>query len=374
MAQHALRVTRLELHDFRNYAAAELELGGELTVVAGSNGAGKSNLLEGIYFGCTGRSPRTSTERELVRKGASVTRIVVDTADDETGHRIEVGFAPGEPKRLKVDHAPVDSLAGIDARPLVSVFLPERLELVKGPPAARRAHLDRVVAALWPARADTRSAYSRALGQRNALLGRVRNGLAAANALDAWDAELARQGVRLMEDRSEAVDGIRAAFAELAERLGLRGRAELRYRPRSDAVDADGLAAELAARREADLERGFTVHGPHRDEVSFLVDGASLRAYGSQGQQRTALLALLFAERRLLGERRDRPPLMLLDDVMSELDRKRRELLVELLREGGQAVITATEADHVPGTPSAGAGLVRVEDGRIAAGPRAVAA
>ena len=374
MARNALRVTRLELHDFRNYAAVELELGGELTVVAGPNGAGKSNLLEGIYFGCTGRSPRTSTERELVRKGTSVARVVVDTSDDETSHRIEVGFEPGEPKRLRVDHASVDSLAGIDARPLVSVFLPERLELVKGPPAARRAHLDRVVAALWPARADTRSAYSRALGQRNALLGRVRNGLAPANALDAWDAELARQGVRLMEDRRETVDGLRAAFAELAGRLGLRGPAEVRYRPRSDAVDADGLATELAQRREADLERGFTVHGPHRDEVSFLLDGASLRAYGSQGQQRTALLALLFAERRLLGERRDRPPLMLLDDVMSELDRKRRELLVELLREGGQAVITATEADHVPGAPPAGGGLVRVDDGRIAAGPRAVAA
>jgi DNA replication and repair protein RecF len=374
MGQHPVKVTRLELHDFRNYAACELELGGELTVVAGPNGAGKSNLLEGIYFGCTGRSPRTRAERELVRQGASVARVVVDTADDESDHRIEVGFEPGEPKRIKVDGASVDSLVGIAARPLVSVFLPERLELVKGPPAARRAHLDRVVAALWPARAETRSAYSRALAQRNALLGRVRNGLSPANALDAWDAELARQGVRLMEDRREAIDGLRAPFAELAERLGLHGRAEVRYRPRSEAGEVAGLAAELAERREADLERGFTVHGPHRDDVSFLLGGTSLRAYGSQGQQRTALLALLFAERRLLGERRDRPPLMLLDDVMSELDRERRELLVGLLREGGQAVITATEAEHVPGAAAGGGGLVRVESGAIVAGPRAVAA
>jgi DNA replication and repair protein RecF len=374
MGPQTVTVTRLELRDFRNYAAAELQLGGELTVVAGANGAGKSNLLEGIYFGCTGRSPRSSAERELVRRGASVARVVLDTGDEEGDHRIEVGFEPGEPKRLKVDGASVDSLAGIGVRPLVSVFLPERLELVKGPPAVRRAHLDRVVAALWPARADTRSAYSRALGQRNALLARVRNGLAAPNALDVWDAELARTGVRLMEDRRVAVDGLRAPFAELAERLGLRDRAELRYRPRSEARDADGLAAELAGRRVADLERGFTVHGPHRDDISFLLGGASLRAYGSQGQQRTALLALLFAERTVLGERRGRPPLMLLDDVMSELDRERRGLLVKLLREGGQAVITATEADHVPGAPAAAGGVVRVEDGRIVTGPRAVAA
>jgi DNA replication and repair protein RecF len=369
-----LRVTCLEIHNFRNYAHAELELDGGLTVVAGANGAGKSNLLEAIYFGCTGRSPRTSAERELVRRGAAVTRIVLDTSDGDGDHRIEVGFEPGEPKRLRVDGAPVDSLLGVDARPLVSVFLPERLELVKGPPAGRRAHLDRVVAALWPARAATRIAYSRALAQRNALLARIRNGLAGPAALDAWDAELARHGIRLMEDRRQAVEGLEGYFSELADRLGLPGPADLRYRPRSGAVGARDLEAELADRRDADLERGFTAHGPHRDEVSILLGGSSLRAFGSQGQQRTALLALLFAERRLLAERRDRPPLMLLDDVMSELDRKRRGLLADLVREGGQAVITATEADHVPGAAAGGAGLVRVEDGRIMTGPRAVAA
>ena len=374
MGRTPVTVTRLEVHDFRNYAEAELELGDQLTVVAGANGAGKTNLLESIYFGCTARSPRTSNERELVRRGASVARVVLDTADDEGNHRVEVGFEPGEPKRLQVDGSPVDSLLGAEARPLVSVFLPERLGLVKGAPAGRRAHLDRVVAASWPARAETRSSYSKALAQRNALLARIRQRLVAPDALDAWDAELARYGIQLMEDRREAVSGLRGSFGELAERLGLPGPAELRYRPRSDATDAARLAAELAERREADLERGFTAHGPHRDELSLLLDGSSLRAYGSQGQQRAALLALLFAERRLLAERRDRPPLMLLDDVMSELDRERRELLAGLLREGGQAVVTATEADHVPGAVLAGRGLARVENGRLMSGPRAVAA
>lgn len=369
-----VRVTRLGIRSFRNYAEAELELGGELTVVAGANGAGKSNLLEAICFGCTGHSPRTADDRELVCRGASLTRVVLDTADDEARHRIEVGFEPGASRRVQVDGAAVDSLVGLAARPLVSVFLPERLQLVKGAPAGRRAHLDRVVAALWPARAETRTAYSRALAQRNALLGRVGNRLVEPSALDAWDNELAVHGVRLMEDRREAVDGLRSSFGDLAERLGLPGRAELRYRPRSDAVDSGGLVTELIERREGDLERGFTVHGPHRDELLLLLDGVSLRAYGSQGQQRIALLALFFAERRLLAERRSRPPLMLLDDVMSELDRERRELLAELLREGGQAVITATEADHVPGAALAASELVRVENGTVISGPRAVAA
>jgi DNA replication and repair protein RecF len=138
----------------------------------------------------------------------------------------------------------------------------------------------------------------------------------------------------------------------------------VRYRPRSDAADAAGLAAELGERRDADLERGFTAHGPHRDELVLALDGAALRAYGSQGQQRAALLALLFAERQLLAERRGRPPLMLLDDVMSELDVERRELLAELLRSGGQAIVTATEADHMPGVDEDE--LVRVAGGSLA--------
>jgi DNA replication and repair protein RecF len=366
--------TRIELRDFRNYAHAELGLDEGLTVVAGPNGAGKTNLLEALYFGCTAHSARTSNERELVRRGASVARVVLDTSDADGEHRIEVGFQPGESKHVRVDGVAVDNLSTNAARPLVSVFLPERLELVKGAPAGRRAHLDRLVGALWPARAETRAAYLRALAQRNALIARIRAGAAGAEALDAWDAELARQGIRLMADRAEAVAGLRESFAGLAARLGLPGPAELRYRPRSAAADTGGLAAELAERRGADIERGFTAHGPHRDELQLLLDGIPLRAYGSQGQQRGALLALLFAERALLSERRGRPPMMLLDDVMSELDAERRELLAGLLRSGGQAVITTTEPEHVPGSARTGSGLVRVDAGRIRAGARVVAA
>jgi DNA replication and repair protein RecF len=357
----ALVVTRLGARDFRNYEAVDLRLSAGLSVVYGANGAGKSNLLEALYFGCTGRSARTSTERELVRRGASVARVEVDTRDNEGSHRIEAGFEPGEPKRLRVDGSLVDSLSTSTARPLVSVFMPERLELVKGAPSARRAHLDQVVAALWPSRAGARGAYSRALAQRNALLSRIRAGFSGPAALDAWDAELARTGVQLMEDRAQAADGLSAPFTALAAQLGLPGRADLRYRPRSPATDAEQLAGELAERREADLERGFTAHGPHRDELVLLLDAAPLRVYGSQGQQRAALLALLFAERELLASRRGRAPLMLLDDVMSELDSGRRELLAGLLRGGGQAVVSATEAEHVPGVSEAE--LIRVSEG-----------
>ncbi|HEV2723141.1 MAG TPA: DNA replication and repair protein RecF [Thermoleophilaceae bacterium] len=364
-----MRVTAVTLRDFRNYACAEVALGDCLTVVVGPNGAGKSNLLEALYFGCTARSPRTSNERELVRRGAHVARVTVSTVgEDGEDNLLEVGFAPGEPKSLKVNGAAVETLATTPARPLLSVFFPERLELVKGAPGARRAHLDRLVAAMWPARAATRSAYSRALAQRNALLGRIRGGAGSADSLASWDAELARHGWRLMADRAETLTRLGPLFSERARELGLPAESSLRYRPRSQASDPEELAAELRERHAADLERGFTAHGPHRDDVSLLHADLPLRTYGSQGQQRVGLLALLFAERDLLATERDRPPLMLFDDVMSELDESRRELLSELLRSAGQSLITTTDLHQVPGSAAAGVTVVEVTAGK----PRAI--
>lgn len=359
-----MRVERLRLRDFRTYAAADVALGPSLTVVHGPNGAGKTNLLEGLYFGCTARSCRTTNEREVVRFDAAAARVEVDVRDRDGAHGLSVGFQPGEPKRLRVDGAPVERLTDSPSRPLVSVFLPDRLELVKGAPSLRRAHLDHVVAALWPARSATRSAYSRALAQRNALLGRVRAGRVSPGALDAWDAELSRWGIALRDDRIAAVERVAEGFPAQAADLGLVGEAELRYRPRTRAADAAELAAELAARRASDLDRGFTQHGPHRDDLALLRDGRELRSYGSQGEQRLALLALLLAERAVLADERGAPPLLLLDDVMSELDADRRAALVDRLHDGGQSVITTTDLAHVPGADAGDVVRLAVSGGR----------
>ena len=170
-------VRSISLRDFRNYARAELELADGLTVVHGPNGAGKTNLLEAIYFSLTARSCRTSNERELVRSGEQVARVAAEVAAEDGVHALEVGFSPSEKeKRVKVDGALLERGGPPPPRPLVCVFLPDRLELVKGAPASRRAHLDQVVAAMWPARSETRTGYSRTLAQRNALLARVRAG------------------------------------------------------------------------------------------------------------------------------------------------------------------------------------------------------
>jgi len=361
-----MKVTRLALRNFRSYEAEEVRLGPGLTVVTGPNGAGKTNLLEAVYFACTGRSCRTANEREVVRFGAGVARLELDAEAAGEAHRITVGFEPGEAKRLHVDGAAVDRLTDAPARPLVSVFLPDRLELVLGAPALRRAHLDQVIAALWPARVGTRRAYTAALAQRNALLAAIRAGRAGRGSLPAWDLELARHGVALAADRAAAVAELARPFAAHAEALGLDGGAEVAYRPRSRAERAEELAAELAERVESDLDRGFTGHGPHRDELVLRRAGRELRTYGSRGQQRLGLLALLLAERGVLAAERGVPPLMLLDDVTSELDSPRRERLVDALREGGgQSVIATPDLAHVPGADAPDVARLVVADGVV---------
>jgi len=347
-----VRVTRVEPLAFRNLADAPVQLGPGLTVVHGPNGAGKTNLLEAIFFALTGRSPRTKRERETIAFGEALARVEVDL-EPEAGEASEpltmlASISSGESRRRLVDGSaarPEDDRR----RPAISLFMPDRLALVKGPPSPRRSHLDRLAAALRPARAELPRSYGRALAQRNNLLTRIRRG-ADPGSLDAWDRELAASAVPLVESRREAAGELVAPFARAAEELGLAGGAEIEYRPRSGELDEEGILVELAVRREGDIGRGFTGYGPHRDEVELSFGGRSLRRYGSQGQQRLGLLALLFAEREVLREARRQLPLMLLDDVMSELDPERRQKLVGMLESGGQALITSTEPGHVPAT------------------------
>jgi DNA replication and repair protein RecF len=343
-----LRVESLATLGFRNLGQVELGLGEGVTLLHGPNGAGKTNLLEALYMALAGRSCRTRADRETIAFGEPLSRAEAIVEDLGERRRFLCAIDRSEGRRHLVDGTPAPpDVAAL--RPALAVFMPDRLALVKGPPAARRSHLDGFVAALRPARAEARRRYARALAQRNALVGRIRAGHADPDSLDAWDAELAAAGMELIATRAVAVDGLAPLFAATAAELGLGDDAKLAYRPRSQAADAEELRAELAERRDSDLARGFSGHGPHLDELAISVGGRAARRYASQGQQRMALLALLFAERdALLAEERT-PPLLLLDDVTSELDPERRELLcARLAAGGGQALITATEGSHLP--------------------------
>jgi DNA replication and repair protein RecF len=220
------------------------------------------------------------------------------------------------------------------------------LTLVKGPPAERRAHLDGFIAARWPAREGLRKRYGQAVAQRNALLSRLAAGYGSPADLGIWDAGLADAAAPLVEARTEAVAELVETFADTAAELGLED-ATLAYAPRA-LGSVEEIRTGLEERREQDVKLGRSSWGPHLDELKLDAAGRSLRRYGSQGQQRAALLALLFAEREALLKARRVTPLLLLDDVMSELDPGRRERLVARLRDGGQVLITAADEEQVP--------------------------
>jgi len=349
-------VTAVEASPLRSLDATRVELGGGIVSLIGPNGAGKTNLLEAVYFALTGRSFRTSDRRELIPFGGRLARASVLVRDDAGAeHRLLASVSRTEGRRHLLDGNPSDAAELARRRPPVAVFSPDRLALVKGPPAERRAHLDAYVAARWPSRAGLRQRYGQALAQRNALLARLASGRPADD-LEVWDAALAEAAEALVAARTDAAAELAAPFAEAAAELALEGGATLEYAPRAGGA-ATEIRAGLAERREADLRLGRTSWGPHLDELKVALAGRPLRRYGSQGQQRLALLALLFAEREALLAARRVAPLLLLDDVMSELDPQRRERLVERLASGGQALITAAAEESVP--PAARRRLVR---------------
>jgi DNA replication and repair protein RecF len=344
-----MSVVSLDARDFRSLARIELEIGPGITSVVGDNGTGKTNLLEAVYFGLSGRSFRTRDRRELIRFGESVARAELKVAADErTSHTLLASVSRSEGRRHLLDSEPAAPETIARHRPHLVVFSPDRLVLIKGPPAERRAHLDGFVAARWPSRSDLRQHYGQVLAQRNALLRRISAGLAPAAELDAWDGALAAAAEPLIEVRAEAAAELAPHFTEAAAELGVEA-ATLRYAPRTEA-DMAALRAALAERRDSDLRRARTSLGPHLDELELTLGERSLRRYGSQGEQRAGLLALLFAERETLIGAGSPAPLMLLDDVMSELDPAHRGLLAARLADAGQTLVSAADEEVLPTT------------------------
>ena len=310
-------------------------------LVIGANGVGKTNLLEALHVGSQGFSPRTRVDAQLLRFGSAAGRVTLAGSEDGASVETEVTLSRNEPKRVRLNGAALASAEELRARISALVFVPDRLAVVKGGPFVRRAYLDRMLGRLSPVRAGLPSEYGRALAQRNEALRRVRAGVSSLDAAAPWSERVAALGTELDAARSEVVAALAPRFAERAAALGLV-EAEVRYE--AEPV----IAAALEARLDRDVLRGTTGIGPHLRDVAVTAGGRDLRGFGSQGEQRAAVLALVLAEGDLVADRRARPPLLLLDDVLSELDRSRRASLLASLPAGGQTVVTATSADALP--------------------------
>jgi DNA replication and repair protein RecF len=327
-------------------------------LVAGPNGAGKTNLLESLHVGTQGFSPRTRADAQLIRFGEGGARVALHGRRGEGNVRLEVVLRAGAGKQARLNGTSLRSVEQLRAEVATLVFTPDRLVVIKGGPAVRRAYVDRVVARLFPARAGLPGEYATALGQRNAALRRVAAGVSSRDALEPWTVAVAELGAALVDARVAAIEQLEPRAAEAGAELGLED-VRLEYRGEAAAVEA------LSARIDRDLERGTTGLGPHLDEIAVLAGTRELRLYGSQGEQRVAVLALVLGEAALLSDEAGVAPLLLLDDVLSELDPGRRDALARLLRGQGQALVTATDASFMPGEPDL---LLRVAPGEVTRG------
>jgi DNA replication and repair protein RecF len=296
-----------------------------------------------------GFSPRTRQDSQLIQFGESAGRVTIAGERALAPIEASVTLRQGQAKEARLNGARLPSAESLRREFATLVFTPDRLTVVKGGPAARRAYFDRVIGRLAPARAGVPQDYLSALAQRNAALRRIQLRLAPVDVLPPWTERVAESGAALVEARRTVLTRLAPSFAERAGELGLPG-AQLAYDAEPPTV------AALEARLQRDIDRGATSLGPHLDDVLVMSDGRDLRQFGSQGEQRLAVLSLLLAEAELL----DSPPLLLLDDVLSELDLGRRRVLAARVARMGQTVITATHAGALPAEPSQ---LVEVEHG-----------
>jgi DNA replication and repair protein RecF len=357
----------LRLVNFRNYADETILLDPGLNVVVGDNAQGKTNLLEAISFTVTGSSPRTPKENEVVRWGEDFTRTEASVSLDGASleRKVAVGYAPGQKKRLTVDGAPAPSLtnyaaggAGIRA----VTFFPDDIRIVKGAPADRREFLDGLLSALRPSYARAVAEYARAVQQRNQLLRRIRDGLSSQRTLSTWDRKVVDLGETVLRGREVALGPLELHFESSLRALYGPERAAVRY---LYSAPLDGYAEALREAHSADIERGTTSVGPHRDDFEVLLGGVNLTTYGSQGQQRLATLALKFAARDYTSGETGEDPILLFDDVMSELDERRRDYLAEYFLESTQAVITTTNLDYFEEEIIGRAHVVRISGGAV---------
>jgi len=346
-------LTALSLTDLRGYARLSAAFGPGPQLIWGPNAAGKTSLVEAVVLLAWGHSHRTTTDAELIRWGADLARVEGVLGAEA----LEVALVrPGSPmaaegarKRIRVN--------GVARRPAalsehlrVVVFAPEDMLLVAGSPTLRRTVIDRLATSLYPAYGSELATYARALQQRNGLLRAIRDETASREDLRYWDRPFVEAGGAIVAARHrllEALAGpLAAAHAEIAPDEGDRGPLGLQYLTNApatgDETPRDALERRLAETAEKEQWNGTTLVGPHRDDVAFTLEGRDLAAFASRGQQRTAILALKLAELDLLERHDGRPPLLLLDDVFSELDPARRAHLVRRITALPQAFVTTT--------------------------------
>lgn len=392
-----MRIKRLQLINYRNFPRLDTELPAGLAVFVGDNAQGKSNLLESIYLLATMRALRAEVDAQLISRVSleddvlPVARVVAEVETSGEAIRVEVIVAsrpgangPIATKTVKINGV-AKRLSDAVGRLTAVLFTADDLDLITGSPSGRRRYLDIMLAQVDREYAAARSRYERVLDQRNHLLKRIREGDARAEELGFWDEELCRTGAGILQRRAAELAQVRELSAEFHRSFAPDDTLEVEYQPRLDRVPqaladippedaAAEFSASLGRGLARDIAAGMTLQGPHRDDFSLSLNGASASGFASRAQQRTIALALRLAEARLLELRRGEPPVLLLDDILSEMDAGRREAVLSSLSGVEQILVTGTDMDRFPESSATTGAVFQVVAGEVrasATGPAA---
>ncbi|MDO5491214.1 MAG: DNA replication/repair protein RecF [Bacillota bacterium] len=335
-------IREIELQDFRNYKNLRVSFSDGINIFLGENAQGKTNLLEGIYLNAMAKSFKTIREKEMIRFGEDYSRIITRACYGDDEHTVEIIISREGAKAITIDGVKIRKTSELLDKLHIIVFSPEDLKIVKDEPTKRRNFIDREICQIRPRYVSDMNHYRRALKQRNACLKEENKD---EHVLDIWDRELVQYGSRVVRMRKEFIQKIGIISQDIHHRIsGGRENLEIQYETE---ISGGGSEEEifydmLKREREKDMHYGSTGRGPHRDDLKICADGTNLRCFGSQGQQRTAALSLKLSEIRIIEEETGEKPILLLDDVLSELDNERQKYLINSLEEN-QMFITTTD-------------------------------
>lgn len=355
-------VESIELSQYRNYESARVDLSPGVNIFFGDNAQGKTNLLEAVYVSGTSRSHKGTRDKDLIRFGRDEAHIRLFFRRDELSHRLDIHLRRGRAKGVAIDGTPIRRLGELFGMLHVVFFSPEDLTIIKNGPAERRRFMDLQMSQLDRGYYSLLVSYNRLLQERNNLLKQISFQPALKDTLDGWDRQLVDAGREIVRRREEFLGRVSGMMREIHGSLTGGGEdIQVIYERH---VEGRDFEEELLARRERDIRLGTTTAGPHRDDIAFLVNDTDIRRYGSQGQQRTAALSLKLSQIRLIREMTGENPVLLLDDVLSELDHNRQNYLLESISEV-QTLISCTGLDDFVHGRLALDRIFRVDRGRV---------
>ena len=334
-----MQIQHLELYDFRNYEELSMDFSSGVNLLYGDNAQGKTNLLDAVYLSATSRSLRGSKDRELIRFGCNEAHIITKVVSRDCPHRVDIHLRKNKVKGIAVDGVPIKRSAELLGLLQVISFSPDDLSLVKSGPAERRRFFDMELSQMDRAYCGYLARYQRVLAQRNNLLKQISGNLSLKDTVSVWDEQLVEYGSEIIRRRREFTNRLQPIVRE--KHLLISGGTEelsMNYAPY---VTEEAYAARLARDLERDIILRATEAGPHRDDLEFAVNGRDVRMFGSQGQQRSTALSLKLSEIELVRRERKESPILLLDDVLSELDRNRQQQLLAEIHDI-QTIVTCT--------------------------------